>query len=91
MVHLQTKGRGVSFINLFVNWTINRLLPQIRQFFLIPTESELMSLWITEIFHFLLELILLEFDHNLEIYTSSMLQQQFQPQDNWDQVLVAQL
>jgi hypothetical protein len=42
-------------------------------------------------FHLLLEAVLPEFYHYLQIYTFSALQWQFQPQDDWDQVLVAQL
>jgi hypothetical protein len=42
-------------------------------------------------FHLLLDTVLPEFDHCLEIYTFSALQWKFQPQDDWDQVLVAQL
>jgi hypothetical protein len=66
-----------------VNWYNNRFLPQIRQFFLIPNRSGAQIV----IFHLLLEPILPEFDHYLTIYTFSTLQQQFQPQDDWDQVL----
>jgi hypothetical protein len=39
----------------------------------------------------LLESVLQEFDGYMAIYTSPILQQQFQPQDNWDQVLLVQL
>jgi hypothetical protein len=42
-------------------------------------------------FHFLLESVLPELDDYLDIYTFSVLQQQFQPQDDCDQVLVIQL
>jgi hypothetical protein len=41
--------------------------------------------------HHLLESVLPEFNHYLVIYTFSTLQQQFQPQDDWDKVLVVQL
>jgi hypothetical protein len=40
---------------------------------------------------FWLDRVLPEFDNCLEIYTFSALQQQFQPQHDWDQELVAQL
>jgi hypothetical protein len=43
------------------------------------------------LFHLLLESVLLGFDHNLEIYTISTLQQQFHPQGDWNLVPVAQL
>jgi hypothetical protein len=42
-------------------------------------------------FHRLLQSVMLDFEHCLEIYTFLALQQQFQPQDDWDEVLVAQL
>jgi hypothetical protein len=42
-------------------------------------------------FHLLLESVLPVFDHCLEVYTFSALQKKFQPQDDWDQVLMAQL
>jgi hypothetical protein len=42
-------------------------------------------------FHLLLELVLQEFDNYLAIYIFSILQQQFQPQKDYDQVLMVQL
>jgi hypothetical protein len=42
-------------------------------------------------FYFPLESVLPEFDHYLMFYTSSTLKQQFEPQKDWDQVLMAQL
>jgi hypothetical protein len=42
-------------------------------------------------FHLLLDTVLLEFDHCQEIFTFLALQKQFQPQDDWDQVLVAEV
>jgi hypothetical protein len=42
----------------------------------------------TLMFYLLLESVMPGFDHYLEIYTYSTLQNQFQPQKDWDQVLV---
>jgi hypothetical protein len=64
---------SVTFITHLVNWYSNRLLPLIRQFFLIPNRSE-EFVDQTLMFHLLLDTVLLEFDHCLEIYTFSALQ-----------------
>jgi hypothetical protein len=77
----------VSFITLFVNWYYNKLLTLIRQFLFIPNSiNEFMA-------HrdLLPELILPEFDQCLAIYALSILLQQFQLQEDWDQVLMIQL
>jgi hypothetical protein len=57
-----------GFIALLVNWYNNRLLPLIRQFFLIPNRINKFT-ELTVMFHLLLESVLQEFVHYLEIYT----------------------
>jgi hypothetical protein len=42
-------------------------------------------------FYLLIESVLLEFDHYLEIYTFPTLQNQFKPQEDWDEVQMDQL
>jgi hypothetical protein len=62
-----------QFNTLLVKWYNNRLLPLIRQVFLIPNGiNEFVDQ--TLMFHLLLESVLPEFDHYLEIYTFSALQ-----------------
>jgi hypothetical protein len=42
-------------------------------------------------FHLLIKSVVPEFDHYLAIYTFSNLQEQFQSQDDWNQVLMVKL
>jgi hypothetical protein len=65
-----------KFVARFVNWYNNRLLPFIRQFFLILNRFNEFKDFKTVMFRLLFESILPEFDH----YQAMYMQQQFRSQ-----------